>query len=111
MIHPAFSILILALVIDQAAYFVGVLGYELTSEFKNEKGSRKADGAVLKDGNAIAVVELKGMDTTDLTSSTPRRPKPQCLPAQKGNLGYLRSASQMTAAPIPEAAVKLYWLY
>nr|MBP6575051.1 restriction endonuclease subunit M [Flavobacteriales bacterium] len=54
--------------------FVNVLGYtlnpqdkyDLTTEFKNEKGSKKADGAILSDGKAIAVIELKGTDTTDL---------------------------------------------
>jgi len=54
--------------------FVNVLGYtlnpwpdyNLTTEFKNEKGSKKADGAILQDGKAIAVIELKGTDTTDL---------------------------------------------
>ncbi len=35
-------------------------------EFRNEKGSKKADGAILRDGKAIAVIELKGTDTTDL---------------------------------------------
>ncbi|MBK9514813.1 MAG: N-6 DNA methylase, partial [Flavobacteriales bacterium] len=56
--------------------FVKVLGYtlnpdpnfDLTSEFKNEKGSKKADGAILQDGKALAVIELKGTDTTDLGS-------------------------------------------
>lgn len=56
--------------------FVQVLGYtlnpdpqyELTTEFKNEKGGRKADGAVLVHGKALAVIELKGTDTTDLAS-------------------------------------------
>jgi type I restriction-modification system DNA methylase subunit len=43
-------------------------GYDLTSELKNEKGSKKADGAILQDGKAIAVIELKGTDTTDLGS-------------------------------------------
>ncbi len=41
-------------------------GYDLTTELKNEKGSKKADGAILADGKAIAVIELKGTDTTDL---------------------------------------------
>lgn len=41
-------------------------GYDLTTELKNEKGSKKADGAVLQDGKALAVIELKGTDTTDL---------------------------------------------
>jgi len=54
--------------------FVKVLGYtlnpqanyNLTTEFKNEKDSKKADGAILLDGKALAVIELKGTDTTDL---------------------------------------------
>jgi len=55
--------------------FVKILGYtlnptpnfNLTTELKNEKGAKKADGAVLRaDGKAIAVIELKGMDTVDL---------------------------------------------
>lgn len=46
-------------------------GYNLTTEYKNEKDSRKADGAILSDGagneKAVrAVIELKGTDTTDL---------------------------------------------
>lgn len=41
-------------------------GYELTTEFKNEKGAKKADGAILVEGKALAVIELKGTDTTDL---------------------------------------------
>ena len=40
--------------------------YNLTTEFKNEKGAKKADGAILKDGNAIAVIELKSTSTKDL---------------------------------------------
>ena len=40
--------------------------YNLTTELKNLKGAKKCDGAILKDGNAVAVIELKGMDTTDL---------------------------------------------
>ncbi len=58
------------------ALFVDVLGYalnpdpgyNLTSEFKNEKGSKKADGAILVNGKALAVIELKGTDTTDLAT-------------------------------------------
>ncbi len=56
--------------------FVNVLGYtlnpqkgfDLTTEFKNEKGAKKADGAILVDGKALAVIELKGTDTTDLAT-------------------------------------------
>ena len=54
--------------------FVDILGYtlnpdpsyNLTTEFKNEKGAKKADGALLKDGKALAVIELKGTKTKDL---------------------------------------------
>jgi len=54
--------------------FVTVLGYtlnptenyNLTTELKNEKGSKKVDGAILKDGNALGVIELKGTNTKDL---------------------------------------------
>ena len=56
--------------------FVTVLGYtlspqpsfNLTTEFKNIKNSRKADGAVLRDEKAIAVIELKSTKTKDLES-------------------------------------------
>ena len=54
--------------------FVNVLGYtlnpnanyNLTTEFKNEKGAKKADGAILKDGDALGVIELKSTETKDL---------------------------------------------
>lgn len=58
--------------------FVDILGYtinpepnyNLLTEQKNEKDSKKADGAILKqtenETNVIAVIELKGTDTTDL---------------------------------------------
>ena len=55
--------------------FVSVLGYtlnpqpnfNLTTEYKNEKDSKKADGAIIVDGAIRAVIELKGTDTTDLS--------------------------------------------
>jgi len=54
--------------------FVNVFGYvinpdqnyNLTTEYKNEKGARKADGAILKNGNALGVIELKSTKTKDL---------------------------------------------
>lgn len=54
--------------------FSKVLGYtmkpnanfNLVAEYKNEKNSKKADGAIIKDGKAIAVIELKGTNTKDL---------------------------------------------
>jgi len=54
--------------------FVNVLGYtkypapgfNLRLEQKDEKGSKKSDGALLKDDKVIGIIELKGTDTTDL---------------------------------------------
>jgi type I restriction-modification system DNA methylase subunit len=54
--------------------FVNVLGYTknptpnftLTTEYKNIKDSKKADGAILINGKVKAVIELKGTNTTDL---------------------------------------------
>mgnify|MGYP002377597713 FL=1 len=54
--------------------FVSILGYtlfpqpdfNLTTELKNIANSKKADGAILKGADAVAVIELKGTDTTDL---------------------------------------------
>lgn len=54
--------------------FVNVLGYtinpnpsyNLTTEFKNQNGSGKADGAILDQGKAICVIELKSTKVRDL---------------------------------------------
>lgn len=54
--------------------FVNIFGYtlnphpefNLTTELKNIANSKKVDGAILKNGDAIAVIELKGTDTSDL---------------------------------------------
>ena len=54
--------------------FVNVLGYtknptpnfNLTTEYKNVKDSKKADGAILISEKVKAVIELKGTNTTDL---------------------------------------------
>ena len=56
--------------------FVKVLGYtinpspnyNLTTELKNEVGSKKADGAILIDDKVIGVIELKDHKTPDLAS-------------------------------------------
>jgi len=56
--------------------FVKVLGYtinpnpnyNLTTELKNESGAKKADGAIMKGGKAIGVIELKSTTTKDLES-------------------------------------------
>jgi type I restriction-modification system DNA methylase subunit len=41
-------------------------GFNLTTEQKNVSDSKKADGAILKEDSAVAVIELKSTDTTDL---------------------------------------------
>ena len=54
--------------------FAAILGYtlnpepnfNLTTELKNISNSKKADGAILKNGDALAVIELKSTNTTDL---------------------------------------------
>lgn len=56
--------------------FVKVLGYtnhplenyNLIREQKNVKDAKSADGAIIKGGKIIAVIELKGTDTTNLTN-------------------------------------------
>ena len=40
--------------------------FNLTTEYKNVKDSKKADGAILVDDKVKAVIELKGTNTTDL---------------------------------------------
>ncbi|WP_445749614.1 Eco57I restriction-modification methylase domain-containing protein [Polaribacter sp.] len=55
--------------------FVNVLGYiknptpdfNLTTEYKNVKDSKKADGAIIINDIVKAVIELKGTNTTDLS--------------------------------------------
>jgi type I restriction-modification system DNA methylase subunit len=42
--------------------------FNITTEFKNQKGAGKADGAILKEDKAIGVIELKGTNTKDLES-------------------------------------------
>jgi len=56
--------------------FVDILGYtlspnenyNLTTEQKNLTDSKKADGAILKDGKVIAVIELKSTKTKSMDS-------------------------------------------
>ncbi|MCF6318604.1 MAG: type I restriction enzyme HsdR N-terminal domain-containing protein [Proteobacteria bacterium] len=58
--------------------FVDVFGYtlrpeenyNLQREFKNQSDGKKADGAILKDDKALAIIELKSTKTKDLTKVT-----------------------------------------
>ena len=41
-------------------------GFNLTTEYRNIKDSKKADGAIIIEDKVLAVIELKGTNTTDL---------------------------------------------
>ena len=47
-------------------------GYNLKVEQRDEKGSKKADGALLANGKVLGVIELKGTETTDLDKVEPQ---------------------------------------
>lgn len=83
--------------------FVNILGYtinpnpdfNLTTELKNIKDAKKTDGAILKDGNALAVIELKGTDTKDLDKVTDqafnyKNNQPECVYVVTSNFEKLR---------------------
>jgi hypothetical protein len=69
--------------------------YDLTTELKNIRDSKKTDGAILKDGNAIAVIELKGTDTKDLDKIRDqafnyKNNQPECVYVITSNFEKLR---------------------
>ncbi len=83
--------------------FVDVLGYtlrpdenyDLQREFKNQSDGKKADGAILKNSNAIAVIELKSTKTKDLTQITQqafnyKNNQPECNYVITSNFQKLR---------------------
>ncbi len=83
--------------------FVNVLGYtinpdlnyNLTTEFKNQTDSKKADGAIIKDGKAIGVIELKSTKTPFIESITNqafnyKHNQPNCRFVITSNFHYLR---------------------
>ncbi|MCF8366315.1 MAG: N-6 DNA methylase, partial [Bacteroidales bacterium] len=75
-------------------------GYNLTTELKNIANSKKADGAILLTGehapqSVIAVIELKGTDTTDLDKIETqafgyKNHHPKCEYVITSNFGKLR---------------------
>lgn len=79
--------------------FVNILGYtinpeqdyNLTTELKNIKDAKKTDGAILKDGSALPVIELKGTGTKDLEKLTTKLQNWPSLDF-KGFLGELKKA-------------------
>jgi type I restriction-modification system DNA methylase subunit len=69
--------------------------FNLTTELKNIANSKKADGAILKGEDAIAVIELKGTDTTDLDKIETqafgyKNHHPKCLYVITSNFEKLR---------------------
>ena len=83
--------------------FVDVFGYtlkpddnyNLVREFKNQGDGKKADGAILMNENAIAVIELKSTKTKDLKSITEqafnyKNNQPECKYVITSNFQKLR---------------------
>ena len=84
--------------------FVNILGYtinpnpdfNLTTELKNIKDAKKTDGAILKaNGAALAVIELKGTDTKDLSKVNDqafnyKNNQPECIYVITSNFEKLR---------------------
>jgi len=83
--------------------FVDVFGYtlrpdenyNLQREFKNQSDGKKADGAILKNEKAIAVIELKSTKTKDLTKVTQqafnyKNNQPECKYVITSNFQKLR---------------------
>ena len=83
--------------------FVAILGYtlnpspnfNLTTEYKNVKDSKKADGAIIINGVVKAVIELKGTETTDLNRIETqafgyKNNQPECVYVITSNFEKLR---------------------
>jgi hypothetical protein len=83
--------------------FVDVVGYtlrpeenfNLQREFKNQNDGKKADGAILKDDKALAIIELKSTKTKDLTKVTQqafnyKNNQPECKYVITSNFQKLR---------------------
>ncbi len=83
--------------------FVNVLGYtkspspnfNLTTEYKNVKDSKKADGAIVIRNSVKAVIELKGCNTTDLGNVEAqafgyKNNQPECVYVITSNFEKLR---------------------
>lgn len=83
--------------------FVKVLGYvknpepnfTITTEYKNVKDSKKADGAIIIDEKVLAVIEMKGTNTTDLARVEAqafgyKNNQPECIYVITSNFEKLR---------------------
>lgn len=112
------------------ALFEQVLGYTLypspnyniTTEYKNVKDNKKADGAILIEGTVRAVIELKGTDTTDLGRIEAQAfgykvNQPDCLYVITSNFEKLRfyvdnaiEHLEFNLFTLSEKAFELLWL-
>ncbi len=110
--------------------FVNILGYtlnpqpdyNLTTELKNIRDAKKTDGAILKDGNALAVIELKGTDTKDLEkirdqAFSYKNNQPDCVYIITSNFEKLRfyidnavDFLEFSILGMQEEEFKLLWL-
>ncbi len=111
--------------------FVKILGYtinpepdfNLTTELKNIKDSKKTDGAILKDGKALAVIELKGTDTKDLEKIRDqafnyKNNQPECVYVITSNFEKLRfyihnavDHQEFSILSMTFVEFKLFWLF
>lgn len=112
--------------------FVNVLGYtihpednhNLTTELKNINDAKKTDGAILKsDGNALAVIELKGTDTKDLSKVNEqafsyKNNHPDCVYVITSNFEKLRffindivNLEEFNLFSLTEERFALLWLF
>ena len=111
--------------------FVNVLGYtinpnpnfNLTTELKNSKNAKKTDGAILKDGSAVAVIELKGTDTKDLDKVNDqafnyKNNQPDCVYVITSNFEKLRffihhavEHEEFNLFTLTEERFALLWLF
>lgn len=88
-------------------FFVKILGYtkpassstdtkfNLTTEYKNVKDSKKADGAIIINDVVTAVIELKGTNTTDLSKIEAqafgyKNNQPECIYVITSNFEKIR---------------------
>ncbi|WP_075349364.1 Eco57I restriction-modification methylase domain-containing protein [Algoriphagus marinus] len=102
--------------------FVNILGYtinpdpdyNLTTELKNIKDSKKTDGAILKDGKALAVIELKGTDTKDLEKIRDqafnyKNNQPDCIYVITSNFEKLRFYIHNAVDHVEFAILHMQW--
>ena len=71
------------------------LNFNLTTEYKNQTDSKKADGAIIRDNSALGVIELKStktfnLDTIKNQAFNYKNNQPDCRYVITSNFHYLR---------------------